>query len=92
MKEQKLQILLNLVKELITYNKSAKIANTLNSFNPKQLDEIINRGFASKEAGFLDIVEQVTGLEITPELKAISNMFTSLRTEYVNDRDGKSNC
>lgn len=79
-------------KELITYNKSAKIANTLNSFNPKQLDEIINRGFASKEAGFLDIVEQVTGLEITPELKAISNMFTSLRTEYVNDRDGKSNC
>ena len=56
------------------------------------MDEIINRGFASKEAGFLDIVEQVTGLEITPELKAISNMFTSLRTEYVNDRDGKSNC
>ena len=28
-------------KELITYNKSAKIANTLNPFNPKQLDEII---------------------------------------------------
>lgn len=53
---------------------------------------LLTEDLPSKEAGFLDIVEQVTGLEITPELKAISNMFTSLRTEYVNDRDGKSNC
>lgn len=56
------------------------------------MDEIINRGFASKEASFLDIIEQVTGFEITPELKTISNMFSSLRTEYISDKDGKSNC
>lgn len=79
-------------KELIAYNKAAKVANALNSFSPKQLDEIINRGFASKEASFLDIIEQVTGFEITPELKTISNMFSSLRTEYISDKDGKSNC
>ena len=79
-------------KELIAYNKAAKLANTLRSFNPKDIEDIINKGFAAKEAGFLDIIEQVTGYEVTPEIKNVANVFTTLRTEYINSKNGKSNC
>lgn len=79
-------------KELIAYNKAAKLANTLRSFNPKDIEEIINKGFAAKEAGFLDIIEQVTGYEVTPEIEKVAGIFTTLRTEYINSKNGKSNC
>ena len=78
--------------QLIRHNRAIKITKAIQLLTAGQMEDIISTGFAASEADYGELIEQYAGVEMTPEMAGVAALLSRARTEYIKQKQGKSNC
>lgn len=78
--------------QLIRHNRTVKITKAIQLITAGQMHDIISKGFAAPETSFIELIAQYARVEITPEMTGVAALLNRARTEYIKQKQEKSNC